>query len=493
MIKISDFYNYKGIPPDKMKTSFLKASNDFQFRSLFKARKRILEHGKFDEKTLNLILKSILDEAAKRKYIIQKLKGKQPLSLEGIVEIFDFPSINTIYEILNLKDKGLINESIESEVILDNDERSSILEQKLEKKYQIKRNANLIQENYFKSILTFDDSGICTRCGLCLSICPIDIIEQTDNYVYVDESECITCGLCYSVCPHSVPYQPLYNYKKSFQSSLNYTENLGYYKKIYSAKTLIDEFNEKKQDGGIISSLLYYLLDEKLVDAVITVKHSRKFWKPKIAIIKNKLYLDKTQGSIYSNAPILSVLNKTKKYKKIAIVALPCKIRALAKAEHLPLNLGMFDNIKYKIGLFCMKTFTYENLMNLIKYKFNLELDDVVKMDIKKGRLFLNLINGEIISISLKECRSYFANFCNYCSDLTAEFADISVGAIGSDSGWSSVITRTKKGELLLHRAIDKGLVKLNPKIDVRKRQLLIEKLAMEKKNNCKPTILKNC
>ena len=442
---------------------------------------------------LNLILNSILDEAAKRKYIIQNLKGKQPLSIEEIVEFFDFPYINTIYEILNLKDKGLIDESIESEILLDNVERTSILEQKEIIKYQIKDKADTSRENYFKSILTFDDNGICNRCGLCLSVCPIDIIEQTDNYLYIDESECITCGLCYSFCPHSVSYEPIYQYNKSFKVPLNYTENIGYYEKIYSAKTLIDEFNDKKQDGGIVSSLLYYLLDEKLVDAVVTVKHSRKFWKPKIAIIKNKHYLDKTPGSIYSNSPILSILNKTRKYKKIAIVALPCKIRALAKAEYLPLNLGMFDNIKYKIGLFCMKTFTYENMLKLIHYKFNLELDDIDKMDIKKGRLFLVLINGEITSISLKECQSYAAKFCNYCDDLTAELADISVGAIGSDSGWSSIITRTKKGDDLFNGVMDKGLIKTNPAIDLKNCQSLIEQIAMKKKKICKPIILKNC
>jgi coenzyme F420 hydrogenase subunit beta len=38
---------------------------------------------------------------------------------------------------------------------------------------------------------------------------------------------------------------------------------------------------------------------------------------------------------------------------------------------------------------------------------------------------------------------------CTYCTDFTSRLADISVGSVGSPDGFSTIITRSKKGEAL--------------------------------------------
>jgi len=42
---------------------------------------------------------------------------------------------------------------------------------------------------------------------------------------------------------------------------------------------------------------------------------------------------------------------------------------------------------------------------------------------------------------------------CIYCGDFAAAFADVSVGAVGSQEGYSTVIIRTDKGKQLLEGA----------------------------------------
>jgi len=39
----------------------------------------------------------------------------------------------------------------------------------------------------------------------------------------------------------------------------------------------------------------------------------------------------------------------------------------------------------------------------------------------------------------------------------TAELADISVGPVGSEEGWSTVFTRTERGEEIVKGALEKG------------------------------------
>ncbi|MFX1466737.1 MAG: Coenzyme F420 hydrogenase/dehydrogenase, beta subunit C-terminal domain, partial [Promethearchaeota archaeon] len=78
---------------------------------------------------------------------------------------------------------------------------------------------------------------------------------------------------------------------------------------------------------------------------------------------------------------------------------------------------------------------------------------------------------------------------CHYCVDLTSELADISVGSIGSASGWSTTIVRTNIGEKIFENAVKEGYLRINEKpINVE----IVEKLSKRKKSrNSKAAIEK--
>ena len=48
---------------------------------------------------------------------------------------------------------------------------------------------------------------------------------------------------------------------------------------------------------------------------------------------------------------------------------------------------------------------------------------------------------------------------CEYCYDFAAEFADLSVGSIGSELGWSTVILRSKVGVEIVKKAEAAGAI----------------------------------
>ena len=48
---------------------------------------------------------------------------------------------------------------------------------------------------------------------------------------------------------------------------------------------------------------------------------------------------------------------------------------------------------------------------------------------------------------------------CNICVELTSETSDISIGSIGSQDGWSTVIIRTEKGEEIINGAIEEKFI----------------------------------
>jgi coenzyme F420-reducing hydrogenase delta subunit len=64
---------------------------------------------------------------------------------------------------------------------------------------------------------------LCSRCTVCLSICPFEAISQHEDQITIDLDKCTVCGICASACPSGaiVPY-------------------------YYGSKTLIEEIKAKR-------------------------------------------------------------------------------------------------------------------------------------------------------------------------------------------------------------------------------------------------------
>lgn len=136
---------------------------------------------------------------------------------------------------------------------------------------------------------------------------------------------------------------------------------------------------------------------------------------------------------------------------KVAMVGTPCEIMAASKIQHYTESI-----IDFKIGLFCMENFSYSYFTELLK-EYDLTMDEIEKFRIEKGNAFLFLKNGELEKIPLSVAKSVVRKNCHVCVELTSETSDISIGSIGSDDGWSTIIIRTPKGEEVINNAISQG------------------------------------
>jgi len=66
------------------------------------------------------------------------------------------------------------------------------------------------------------------------------------------------------------------------------------------------------------------------------------------------------------------------------------------------------------------------------------------------------------MTLPLKEAKAYASKGCAYCSDFSAELADISAGGLGL-SGWTLTVLRTEIGEKLFQKAEQEGVIKTRP------------------------------
>ena len=138
---------------------------------------------------------------------------------------------------------------------------------------------------------------------------------------------------------------------------------------------------------------------------------------------------------------------------RIAMVGTPCEIMAASKLQHYT-----DSPIDVKLGLFCMENFSYKYFENLLE-EYDLKMDDIEKFQIDKGFVFLLLKNRQTVKIPLSVAKRIIRKNCNICVELTSETSDISIGSIGSDDGWSTVIVRTQKGEEIVNGAIEQKFI----------------------------------
>ena len=138
---------------------------------------------------------------------------------------------------------------------------------------------------------------------------------------------------------------------------------------------------------------------------------------------------------------------------RIAMVGTPCEIMAASKLQHYT-----DSPIDVKLGLFCMENFSYKYFENLLE-EYDLKMDDIEKFQIAKGFVFLLLKTRETVKIPLSVAKRIIRKNCNICVELTSETSDISIGSIGSDDGWSTLIIRTEKGEEIVNGALEQKFI----------------------------------
>ncbi len=101
------------------------------------------------------------------------------------------------------------------------------------------------------------------------------------------------------------------------------------------------------------------------------------------------------------------------------------------------------------IGLFCFEAFNYEKLREEMLRLLGVDLDGAERTQIRKGK-FIVRVDGKDSGVSVKDLKAAVEKGCSRCSDFTAECSDVSVGSVGSEEGYSTVIVRSPLGQRLL-------------------------------------------
>lgn len=297
---------------------------------------------------------------------------------------------------------------------------------------------------------------ICCRCGTCEAFCPrIEHVENKPALVNYDP----LCGLCFTYCPRTfLDMAEMEN--KLFGRTRNADEALGIYRKAVTAQA--QPGRAGAQDGGVATALLVQALQSGMIDCAIVTGRDEQ-WRSVARVATTADEIRSAAGTKYTiTNSVLAVKEALEAgFKKIGFVGTPCQIQGLRKVLLLdePYQFGQ-DKIALLVGLFCMENFDYEALMSgLVKGRFGLEPEDVARFEIKKGMFRVIDKSGAAHEVKIDETDPFTFPGCGPCFDFASELADVSVGSVGSPDGWSTVLTRTEKGEKLYAATLAAGEV----------------------------------
>lgn len=326
--------------------------------------------------------------------------------------------------------------------------------------------------------------GTCVSCGSCVAVCPVNSIEMEAGVPKL-VGLCVACGMCYANCP-SADFD-VEEMEKLVFGQTREEADIGVYRTVYAVKVTDEAILERSQDGGAVSAILRQFLSEGGDGAVVTGKEEGAVWFAKPVVASTEQDVLDSAGTKYTSSPTLvGVGSAVSEYakEKVAVVGTPCQMRGLSKVETGDFaDAKIRDAVDLKVGLFCMETFNHASFMEFLENE-GIDASEVDKFEIKSGRFIANKGDEELYNVRLSKVKELVRPCCHNCGDFTSEFADLSVGNVGSPDGWSTVVVRTQRGEEALKAAEKAGHLEIKPVEEGKSGLGLIKRLAKKKRRD---------
>lgn len=309
-------------------------------------------------------------------------------------------------------------------------------------------------------------TGKCHGCGGCVTFCTAinyGALEMGENNIprYRSVEKCIDCGLCYRICP------AVNDREKELQRRFAWSAPAGRILGVHSARVRDRYIRGRATDGGAVTGLLLHLFDKGHIEGAIVTQQENGTRQPLLATTRDEIIRSAgttfdLSGSMaqlgigYSTySPSIQAMGDLLRtgLRRIAFIGTPCQIKSVRKMQLL--GIVPADAVKFCFGLFCSANYAFDaQLLGKLPALAGRSMDKVIKVNIKEGFL-LHFEDGERFEIPLAEMEHFRRPACTHCREFSAEYADISFGGVGSEDGWTTVVTRTPLGRAVFADALE--------------------------------------
>jgi coenzyme F420 hydrogenase subunit beta len=341
----------------------------------------------------------------------------------------------------------------------------------------------------FREVVT---SGLCTGCAACIVACPYDVLGYDDTagryrpfHVEADggAEDCTHgakgCTLCTRACARFRDWETEIDTFLFGRERLD-EEVFGVSQEVVLARAADPAVSGAGQDGGLVSAVLIYALENDVIDAALVsyLEGDGSTWKaiPGVATTREQVLAAAGSRYTYSANPLAYADAIAGGAERIALVGMSCQasappVMAARRAGKVARRFVL------TIGLLCSKTFDDAIFPELFEARYGLVRSEIVKMNIK-GVFQVWMRDGSYHEVPLKEAHAWTREGCKACPDFAAEHADISTGGIGAFGDWTITVVRTDKGRELMDAMVAAGVIEVRPGTDDPAAIELMRKLA---------------
>lgn len=296
----------------------------------------------------------------------------------------------------------------------------------------------------------------CIGCGTCASFegSPLAMeLDKDGKYKPLINKESQITDMkinVLSICPFSNNSKNETEIGKELFSQYNdikYNKYLGFYSGNYAGYVKTGEFRREGGSGGMGNWIASQLLAHNLVDAIIHVKsndsNNKQLFDYQISYNQDELFSG--AKSKYYPIELSQVMRLVRENEgRYALIGIPCyikSVRLLAEQDEV-----IKERVKYFIGLVCghLKS---DLFAKSIGWQLGIKPENLIGIDFRKkmtGRgandygvevMGENNAKKEILSSPSKDLYTtnwghglFKYNACEYCDDIMAETADVTVG-----------------------------------------------------------------
>jgi coenzyme F420-reducing hydrogenase beta subunit len=344
---------------------------------------------------------------------------------------------------------------------------------------------------------TVVQGGACIGCGACAAVdgAPLRIAWNALGQYQAVMGPCRLAGeveaKVLAVCPFSgVELDEDAIAQERYGTSCAYHDRIGYYLSSYAGYVAEGEFRRHGSSGGLATWIVTELYRRGLVDAVIHVQANAGAGDPsplfRMAVSRSEREIRAGAKSRYYPVEMSRVLHEVQQRPgRYAVVGLPCfvkAIRLLARRDH-----RIRARVAYCVGLVCghLKSARFADML---AWQMGVPPGELVSIEFRRKiagepatRYGIEVVgrrdNGMKADVRRND-HLYGGNWgygffkysaCDYCDDVVAETADVSVGDawlaqyVGDSDGTNVVVVRHEEVDEILREATSADRLHLMP------------------------------